>query len=158
TVLAGLRARFPNAQITYVQGSGLINPALTPVPDEALCVDDHCRTHGLTATRFADGTLSGAPISTRVEPNARQAWQGEQRIGATRWSGFITAPESGEYHFRYQTDGGGGFRVWVNNTAVVDSWRPSFRPSIVTGAITLEAGHVYPIRVETFSRRDQADE
>jgi beta-glucosidase len=48
TVLEGLRRRFPEARIVHVQGSGLIDPALLPVPDAALCVDRRCRTRGLT--------------------------------------------------------------------------------------------------------------
>ena len=90
--------------------------------------------------------MSGAPTTTQVEPNASQSWSGEQRIGAVRWTGFLAAPESGEYRFRYAADG--GYRVWVNGTLVVDAWHVDWRPSLASGAVTLEAGHVYPIRVE----------
>ena len=156
TVLSGLRQRFPGARITYVQGAGLIDPALLPVPDDALCVDARCSAHGLTATQFADAKLSGALVSTQIQPNARMSWQGEQRVGGTRWAGYITAPESGVYRFRY--DAFGGYRIWVDNRLVVDAWGVDWRPSIATGTITLEAGKTYPIRVEAFQRRDFGDE
>ncbi|MES1200920.1 MAG: glycoside hydrolase family 3 C-terminal domain-containing protein [Pseudomonadota bacterium] len=156
TVLDGLRQRFPNARIVYARGTGHIYPELAGVPDDALCVDARCRTHGLTAVQFADATLTGTPVSTQVQTNAAMNWQGEQRVGSTRWTGYLKAPESGEYRFRY--DGFGGYRVWVNNTLVVDAWRVDWRPSIASGAITLEAGKVYPIRVENFQRRDFGNE
>ena len=156
TVLEGLRRRFPESRITYVAGSGLINPALLPVPADALCVDADCRTHGLTETQFAGPALSGTPVSTRVRPNASMAWQGEQRVGSTRWTGYLAAPESGEYRFRY--DAFGGYRIWVDDRLVVDAWHVDWRPSIATGTIALEAGHTYRLRVEAFQRRDYGDE
>jgi beta-glucosidase len=156
TILSGLRQRFPEARITYVQGAGLIYPALQPVADEALCVDAGCAAHGLTEAQFADATLSGAPVSTAVRPNAHLQWQGEQRVGGTRWTGYLRAPESGDYHFRF--DANGGYRIWVGDRLVVDAWRVNWAPSIAAGAIALEAGRIYPIRVETFQRRDSGDE
>jgi beta-glucosidase len=156
TVLEGLRRRFPRTRINHVQGSGLIDPALFPVPDDVLCVDRHCRTRGLTAEHFDDHPLSGSPSLNRVEPNARVAWTGEQRSGAVRWTGFITAPESGEYRFRYAADG--GYRIRVDDRLIVDAWNVDWRPSIATGAITLEGGRAYSIRVEAFQRQDNGDE
>jgi beta-glucosidase len=73
-----------------------------------------------------------------------------------RWTGFLTAPENGQYRFRY--DANGGYRVWVNDTLVVDAWRVDWRPSIATGAITLQAGRTYPIKVEAFQRQADGDE
>ena len=156
TLLAGLRQRFPDARIRYVKGADLIDPALLPVPDAVLCVDSACRTHGLTEAQFADAGLSGAPVSTRVRPNAAMAWQGEQRVGATRWTGYLLAPESGEYRFRF--DANGGYRIWVNDRPVVDAWNVNWRGSIATGAVTLQAGRTYALRVESFQRRDHGDE
>jgi len=156
TLLNGLRQRFPDARIRYAQGSGLIDPALLPVPDAALCVDSECRARGLTEAQYADATLSGTPVRTRVSPNAAMAWHGEQRVGSTRWSGYLAAPESGEYRFRYEANG--GYRIWVNDRVVVDAWNVGWRPSIASGAVTLEAGRTYSIRVECFQRRDLGDE
>jgi beta-glucosidase len=156
TVLSGLRQRFPDSRISHVAGSGLINPALLPVPDNVLCADAGCRRRGLTETRFADANLSGRPVSTEVRPNASMAWQGEQRVGGTRWTGYLNAPESGTYRFRY--DAFGGYRIWIDDRLVVDAWNVDWRPSIASGTIALEAGRADAIRVETFQRRDHGDE
>ncbi|MBL8551183.1 MAG: glycoside hydrolase family 3 C-terminal domain-containing protein [Hyphomonadaceae bacterium] len=156
TVLAGLRRRFPEARILYAQGAGLIAPALRPVPDDVFCLDARCRRRGLMAADFDTQAMSGAPRTSQVAPNAAMAWQGELRGGATRWSGFLTARESGEHHFRF--DGNGGYRIWVGDTQVVDAWRVDWRAPIAVGAVSLEAGRTYPIRIEAFQRRDHGEE
>lgn len=156
TILDGIRARFANSRVTYAQGSELIYPVLAPVPDSVLCRTAECGQGGLLAEYFLSHDTSGKPASSADVANARLAWTGQKRRGSARWSGYLKAPESGEYNFRF--DANGGYRIWVNDTMVVDAWRVDWRPSIVTGRITLEKGKVYPIRVESFQRKDQGDE
>lgn len=156
TVAEGLRRRFPEARVTYVEGVGLIDPALEPVPDSVLCRDARCRSRGLTAAYFADANMSAGPVRTAHELNAAMRWQGEQRNGAARWSGYITAPETGAYRFRYVANG--GYRIWVDDALVVDAWNVDWRPSIATGGAMLEAGRTYAIRIEAFQRAAQGDE
>lgn len=156
TLAEGLRRRFPEARVTTVPGSGLIDPDQQPVPDSVFCVDARCRRAGLTATRFASPAMSGEPSGTGVEPNAAERWQGAQRNGATRWTGFITPAETGEHRFRYVANG--GYRIWVDDQMVVDAWDVDWRPSIATGAVALEAGRAHAIRVEAFQRGDSGDE
>ncbi|MEJ2255436.1 MAG: glycoside hydrolase family 3 N-terminal domain-containing protein [Woeseiaceae bacterium] len=156
TVLSGLRNRFPEARVVHVEGTGLIDPVLVAVPDAVLCVDADCRVGGLTAEQFDARDFSGEPSSTAVQANAANRWRGELRSGATRWTGYLQAPETGEYHFRF--DGNGGYRIWVDDTPVVDAWQVDWRPSIAAGSITLEAGHRYALRVESFQRTREGDE
>lgn len=156
TVAEGLRRRFPEARVTYVEGVGLIDPALEPVPNAVLCRDARCRSRGLTAAYFSDATMSAGPVRTAHELNAAMRWQGEQRNGAARWSGYITAPETGAYRFRYVANG--GYRIWVDDALVVDAWNVDWRPSIATGGAMLEAGRTYAIRIEAFQRAAQGDE
>ncbi|WP_244874636.1 glycoside hydrolase family 3 protein [Asticcacaulis benevestitus] len=156
TVLAGIRARYPNATVHYAQGSGLIDPVLSAVPDAVLCRDKGCAEKGVTVSRFSSHDVTGAPRETTTEAGIRQSWSGEKRSGAVRFEGYLTAPESGEYRFRYDADG--GYRIWVNDKMVVDAWRVDWRPSIATGAIKLEAGSHNSIRVESFQRQPKGDE
>ncbi|MCW3846915.1 glycoside hydrolase family 3 C-terminal domain-containing protein [Sphingomonas sp. LB-2] len=149
TVLAGLRARFPGSKIIYAEGTGLVGPAEPPVPDEALCADAACATPGLKVEYFKGANLQGAATESRVERNARIGWTGDKEDSA-RWTGYLKAPESGEYRFRFASEN--GYRVWVNDTLVVDEWGVGDSPSILSGAITLEAGKTYPIKVEAFQR------
>jgi beta-glucosidase len=67
TVLDGIRKRFPKAKVTYVEGVGLVGPAMLTVPADALCPDESCKTHGLAAEYFSNETLSGSPAVKRVD-------------------------------------------------------------------------------------------
>ncbi|MFP5389926.1 MAG: glycoside hydrolase family 3 C-terminal domain-containing protein [Gammaproteobacteria bacterium] len=147
TVLDGIKARFPDAKIVYAEGTGLVGPAEPPVPDSALCQDAACTKPGLKAEQFAGQDLKGT-ATTRIDTNARFDWQGEGQNSSIRWSGFLKAPHSGEYHFRFLSEG--GYRVYVGDKLVVDEWGVGDAPSILSGKTTLTAGQVYPIRVEAF--------
>jgi beta-glucosidase len=149
TVLDGIRARYPGARILHVEGTGLVGPAEAQVPDSALCVDTGCRTAGLRMEMFNGVRLEGAPVETRTTANAAFDWTGDRETSA-RWTGTIAAPESGEYRFRYASEN--GYRVWVDGKLVVDEWGVGDSPSILSGAITLQKGKRYPIKVEAFQR------
>jgi beta-glucosidase len=67
-----------------------------------------------------------------------------------RWTGTLTAPESGDFAFGFRSEN--GYRIWIGDKLVVDEWGVGDAPSINTGTIRLEAGKPYPIRVEAFQR------
>ena len=148
TVLDGIRARFPKAKITYVEGTGLVGPAEPPVPDSAVCQDANCKTHGLKVEEYAGVKLEGEPKATRTDTNARFDWQGKELASSMRWTGYLKAPQSGEYNFRFLSEG--GYRVWVGDKLVVDEWGVGDAPSILSGKTTLSAGKIYPLKVEAF--------
>jgi beta-glucosidase len=156
TVAAGLRRRYPDAQVTFVEGTGLVGPASDAAPDAALCVDADCRTPGLKAEHFENADLKGQPASTAVEPNARLSWQRVEKNTSARWTGFITAPETGEYRFRFASSN--GYRVYVDGKPVVEEWNVGDAPSMADGTITLEAGKRYPIRIEGVQRGLRGDQ
>lgn len=156
TPLKGLRARFGEEAIHYVQGTGLIDPVQNLVPDNVLCVDKKCRQSGLTAEYFVDNSYTGKPLLKRVDKNAKVVWQREVASGAVRWTGFIKAPETGEYTMRYVADG--GYRIWINDQVVINAWNVDWRPVIASGSVQMEAGKIYPIKIEAFQRGEQGDE
>src|SRR5690606_7690036 len=75
---------------------------------------------------------------------------------SARWTGTLTAPESGEYAFRFASEN--GYRVWIGDTLVVDEWGVGDAPSILSGRIALEKGRQYPIRVEGFQRGQRSEQ
>jgi beta-glucosidase len=156
TPLKGMRARFGENVIQYAPGTGLIDPVQSLIPDNVLCVDKQCRKSGLTAEYFIDNSYASAPIQKRIDKNATVSWQGEVASGAVRWTGFIKAPESGQYTFRYVADG--GYRIWVDNQLVINAWNVDWRPVIASGAINLDAGKIYSIKIEAFQRGEQGKE
>src|SRR5208282_5351263 len=68
TILAGIRNRFSQSKVTFVQGTGLVGPVTKFVPSEALYTDASCGEHGLKAEYFPNMTLEGAPVMSRVDP------------------------------------------------------------------------------------------
>lgn len=153
TVLAGIRARFPQSEVTYIEGTGLVGPAAPPVPASAFCVDAACTAPGLKGEYFKGAALEGAPVETRVDATPEFSWgrdRREERTSSIRWTGTIAPPETGDYRLRVASDN--GYRVWVADKLVVDEWGVGDAPSINDGTIRLEAGHRYPIRIETFQR------
>jgi beta-glucosidase len=156
TVLEGIRRRFPDAEVTYVEGSGLIDRSLAAVPAAVLCADAACAETGMRAEYFANREFAGAPSNAASVPTVEFSWSGEMQSGAVRWTGFIKAPEDGDYTFRYDADG--GYRIWIDGERIVDAWNVDWRPSIATGKVTLQAGRIYPLRVEAFQRQDAGAE
>ncbi|MET3663907.1 glycoside hydrolase family 3 C-terminal domain-containing protein [Caulobacter sp. 1776] len=155
TVLDGIRARFPNARILYAEGTGLIGPAEAPVPDAVLCSDAACATRGLRASHFSGPEFHGE-TATGIEPNARVRWSGEDRNGTARWTGFLTAPETGEYRLRFASEN--GYRIWIDDKLIVDEWSVGDAPSIASGRVTLQAGRRYGLRVEAVQRDATGDQ
>lgn len=156
TVLKGIHERFSERNVRYAPGTGLLYPLQSPVPSRVLCVDSKCRQQGLAAEYYADKSLSGAPVIKRVDSNARITWQNEVRSGAVRWNGYLIAPETGAFTFRYLADG--GYRIWLNDELVLDAWNVDWRPTIASGSANLVAGERYALRIEAFQRGEQGDE
>lgn len=156
TILDGVRRRWPEVEVTYAEGVGLIDRSLEPVPGRVLCMDAACREPGVRMERFSDRNLEGAPVSTGRQDSVEQAWDGILRSDAVRYTAFLTAPEDGDYVFRYAADG--GYRVFVDDAPVVDAWNVDWRPSIVAGTVRLTRGQTYHLRVEAFQRTARGHE
>ena len=147
TLLAGLKARYPDARIDFVEGTGWVAPPLEDLPAERLCADAACTRPGLSFERFANLRLEGPPISSTVEAQARFRWgwpDAHDRQESARWSGFVRAAESGEHLFRLK--GNRGYRVWIDGERVVDLWDIAWPTS--SRGVQLEAGRTYALRVE----------
>ncbi len=156
TVLDGLRARFPDSQIEYVQGTGLIGAPESDVDASVLCADAACTRPGLTAEHFDNRELQGTPTETSIEERPYVQWRSDGRESSIRWTGFIKAPETGTYTFRFASEN--GYRVFVDGKPVVEEWGVGDAPSILSGTTVLEAGKTYPIRVEAWQRGQRGEQ
>ena len=148
TILAGIRNRFPQSKIAFVQGTGLVGPCHETVPSEALCTDASCREHGLKADYFSNMTLEGSPAMSRVDAAVDFSW-GDSGVSpqlsnkySVRWTGVLVPPESGDYLVGFT--GEDGFRVWLDGALIVEDWtssssRPTPKPrnSILKRAIPI---------------------
>ncbi len=162
TVLAGLRQRYPQAEIGFVEGTGLVGVPLKPVPATALCIDRGCTARGVKVEEFAGTALAGTPVRTAVDSDVRFGWgrpERRERASSIRWSGYLKAAESGPYRFRLNGDG--GYRIRIDGKTVVDAWDAADPSAIADGEVALKAGKRYAVEVEaiqTGSRGDQSFE
>ena len=154
TVLAGIRKRFPQSKIVYVEGTGLIGPASQSVPAGALYTDQTRAKHGLKAEYFSNPKLEGAPAFTRTDPNVNFVW-GFSGVSpalaknySVRWTGELIPSESADYVIGFT--GQDGYRVWLDNNLIVEDWT-THRPATTNSKqLHLEKGHIYAIKIEYF--------
>jgi hypothetical protein len=114
---------------------------------------------GLIATYYDQNGISGAYFTgntlVQIEANIDNDWGSNAPaagIGAdnfsVRWEGNIIAPDDGSYIFRSRSDD--GFRLFLDNTEIIDDWvddNTEFRSSTPQ---TLVAGQSYRIVAEFY--------
>ena len=154
TILAGIRNRFPQSKVVYVEGIGLVGPVTRPIPASALCADSSCSEHGLKAEYFANMKLEGSPVMSRTDAMVNFAW-GDTGISpqllknySVRWSGFLFVPESGDYLVGFT--GQDGYRLWLDGNLLVEDWTIHHPASTLTQKVHLEKGHPYSLKIEYF--------
>ena len=154
TVLAGIRQRFPQSKVVYVEGTGLIGPASQPVPATVLYTDQSRTKHGLKAEYFSNPKLEGPPAFTPIDPNVNFVW-GFTGVSAelaknysVRWTGVLVPSESADYVIGFT--GQDGYRVWLDNNLIVEDWTTHRPATTNTKQLHLEKEHVYPLKIEYF--------
>lgn len=155
SVLEGLRAEFPAAQIHYVPGTQFLNKDTMPVPAELLTANGK---PGVQASYFVSDVaaiagLDAAPktLATRVEPGIGLATNplppettGQKSLGV-RWEAMLTPQETGDYNFGLK--GEGSFRVSLDGKILATT---SATNGIETrlGKVHLEQGKPCALKVE----------
>jgi len=154
TILAGIRNRFPQSKVVYVEGTGLVGPVTKSIPASALCTDASCGEHGLNADYFSNMTLEGSPVMSRTDASVDFAW-GDTGISpqllknySVRWTGFLSVPESGDYLIGFT--GQDGYRLWLDGNLLVEDWTLHHPASTLTKKIHLEKAHPYSLKIEYF--------
>ncbi len=154
TVLAGIRNRFPQSKVVYVEGTGLIGPANEPVPRAVLYTNKSRTTHGLKAEYFSNPKLEGSPALTRVDPNVNFAW-GFSGVSpkltknySVRWRGVLIPSETADYVIAFT--GQDGYRVRFDGNVIVEDWTTHRPATTESKQVHLEKGHVYDIKIEYF--------
>lgn len=159
TVLEGLRQRFPDAQVTYVAGTGHVGPPLKPVPGAVLCLDARCAAKGVTVEEFSGTEAKGKAVRREARADVRFDWgrpTRTQRSSTMRWSGWIRPESTSEYHFRMNIDD--GYRILIDGREIADAWDPGDPPSIHNDGVTLTAGKAHAITIEARQEGDRGDQ
>ena len=167
TILDGIRKRFHNAKIITATGapltetSGLVIPASAFLPNPSGNMQygnvSPCKgtsAPGLTAEFFNNTTLSGPPIFTRIDSLVNFEWNNVSPAQgvpgqnfSVRWCGNLVPPVNGDYRIGVDTDGGS--RLFLDGKKIIDDWAPHGERTMTT-LVHLQAGHIYPIRMEYF--------
>ena len=154
TLLAGIRTRFPQSRIIYAPGTGLIGPANEPIPTDVLYTTKLHTKHGLRARYYANPQLQGAPVLARIDPAVNFAWgfagvnKRLTKNYSVRWTGYLVPNETADYVIGFT--GQDGYRVWIDNNVLVEDWTTHRPATTQTKQIHLDAGHVYPVKVDYF--------
>ena len=154
SVLEGIRARFPQSKVVYVEGTGLTGPVTHAVPSSALYTDVSRREHGMKGEYFSNVKLEGQPVMTRTDSIVDFAW-GDTGINAqlpnnysVRWTGVLVPPQSGEYIVGFI--GQDGFRVWLDDKLLGEDWTVHHPPTTETKKVRLEKDRAYAVKAEFF--------
>lgn len=128
-------------------------------PSDQLINDDG-EPGSLTGTYY-DGTDFGKKLFQRTDETINFDWgNGAPRDGmepnqfSVRWTGKFRPEKSGEHVFMTWSDD--GVRLWVNGKQLIDDWTGHSTKRNL-GAITLEAGQSYDIKLEYFEGSGGAD-
>ena len=113
--------------------------------------DNSLNQTGFRAEYFNNINFEGNPVVTQTEKKINYSWAGGTELPgmnrenySVRWSGVMCAKETADFDF--SMGGDDGYRVFINDQAVIDDWTPgAFRSSNITK--TLEAGVKYRIPV-----------
>ncbi len=157
TVLDGIRAQFPKANVSFAPGTSFLRYPFA-IPPSAFATDKGGA--GLTATYYASKDLSGAPVATRTDPQLSFGF-GTNRLPketvggdySARWSGTITAPETATYVLTIR--GAGGVRLSIDGKPVLDDWKETvsanpFQQADRTAEVKLERGKKVKFQMEYF--------
>jgi beta-glucosidase len=148
SVLEGLKAELPAAEITFVPGTIFLRNEGSPVPAELLTTD------GKPGARaeYATGNLMAkpTPLVTRVENNIDLTAQalppeaaGKSPLGV-HWTATFTPQESGDYALG--VEGSGFARLSLDGKQVLSAWLPGKVQSKL-GKVHLEKGKPYALQV-----------
>jgi len=153
SVLEGLKAEFPEAQISFVAGTQFLRNDGDAVPASAFTATDG--QPGLKL-EFATGEIFGGKptvLATRavtiVDLKAEDIPQ--EAAGKypmrTEWTGFLTPTETGDYSIgvRFQ---GGFAKVSVNEKTVAQGWGGADDSEVKVGHVHLEQGKKVSLKVE----------
>jgi beta-glucosidase len=153
SVLEGMKAEFPDAQINFVPGTMFLRKDGVAVPPSVFTTADG--QPGLTE-EFATGELFGGGkptvLATRstssvdLKPGDVPSEAANRSPLLVQWSGFLTPTESGEFLIGLRFEGGFA-RVVVDGKQVAQGFGGPGQAESKTGRVRLEKGKKVEIKV-----------
>ena len=149
SVLEGLKAELPAAEVSFLPGTKFLRNEGSPVPADLLTTDGKPGAHAAYST----GNLMAkpTPLVTRVENSIDLTAQtlppeaaGKSPLGV-RWTATFTPQETGDY--KLGVEGSGFARVSLDGKEVVSAWMPGKVQSRL-GKVHLEKSKPYALQVD----------
>jgi alpha-D-xyloside xylohydrolase len=119
-----------------------------PIPPDCL-MDASNQPGGLTTGTFTPDQpdqLQNAHSTNEIAFSSRGRDGGGEHHW-TRWEGELVAPTNGDYQLK--TYSNGRIKVWLDGKVVIDHWRQGWLTAEDQIKVHLEAGHRYPIKIES---------
>jgi len=120
-----------------------------PIPPDCL-MDASNQPGGLTTGTFmADqpDQLENAHATNEIAFTSGGRSDGGNARRWTRWEGELVPPVTGDYQLK--TYSNGHIKVWLDGKVVIDHWRQGWLTAEDQIKIHLDAGHHYPVRIES---------
>ena len=144
-----------SVRVDYAEACGRESQEFVTVPEEYLHTDfEGKRVNGLQGEYFNNIELQGDAEVLRIDKNIDFRWTlatPAQDIlfdwYSVRWTGKISAPETGIYQIGIKAND--GYRLYLNNELLIDNWKKQSFRTMTTG-FSFEKGKEYDIRVEFF--------
>jgi len=179
-VLQGIKnAVGDNVKITYAQACPLVTEnsiggIYQVVGSEYLSTidDQNNKVSGLKAEYYKGIELKGAPILVRIEKEVNHGWRNEgptdtevargiisedNKVPAdsfsVRWTGKLTAPESGLFKLGLVVDSGG--KLFLDDSLLVEDWN-EWNAKPVMKEIMLEKNKKYNLKIEFVEKKGEA--
>ncbi len=179
TILQGIRAALPQADVRYARGADLVEARNDPAAT-ALIESRHLRPaaesseHGLKGEYYRGNDCTGTPVLTRTDAQVGFRWdrgaptddlvaRGELPVGGAldvdhfciRWTGQLLPPVSGRYELSVAANDGA--RLWIDGRLVIDEWTTAPRLRAQSVFVDLEAGRAHDLRLEYFEDERDAE-
>ncbi|CAM3534654.1 LamG-like jellyroll fold domain-containing protein [Kibdelosporangium persicum] len=94
------------------------------------------------------GTVLDAEVNHADLTSVFQLLSGRTEHTTARWTGRLTAPQTGDYTFH--AIGDNGFRLFVDGKPVIDHWVGDWDREQTSAPVPLTAGRQYDFRLEMF--------
>ena len=163
SIVDGIRAALPHAQVMYAPGPGRLSPDVAPVPAAAFApAAGDSASRGLHGEYFDNIDLAGAPTVVRADSQVDFAWiLNSPARGipfdwySARWSGTITVPRGAPAATRLGIVGNDGYRLWLDGRLLIDDWRKQSVGTILR-PVSLRPGTRHRVRLEYFESTGNA--
>jgi len=158
--LDALKNKLPkNIKVNFEPGV-LLEGDAQGIPSEFLFTDESQKTNGLNAEYFDNVNLSGEPKVKRIDKNISFNWADGKPANeldvnnfSVRWTGYLKAPQSGQFIINTSTDD--GVRLWIDDNLIINDWT-DHGVMTISRKINLEKGKLYKIKMEYYEKSGEA--